>query len=88
MGISTEYDPLRPMAIQKNWHLTFQPKFMLFAQRSPAIEKNACSQIFTRFNTAWRLLGHSQSKSLEILNFKKRPGAAHHASYNRPSKSP
>ena len=34
MGISTEYDPLRPMAIQKNWHLTFQPKFMLFAQRS------------------------------------------------------
>jgi hypothetical protein len=22
------------MAIQKNWHLTIQPKFMLFAQRS------------------------------------------------------
>jgi len=37
MGISTEYDPLRPMAIQKNWHLTFQPKFMLFAQRSQYI---------------------------------------------------
>jgi hypothetical protein len=40
MGISTEYDPLRPMAIQKNWHLTFQPKFMLFAQRSQVVGKS------------------------------------------------
>jgi hypothetical protein len=38
--------PLRPMPIQKNWHLIDQAEFLLFVQRSPVA---GCAELISAY---------------------------------------